>query len=93
MRVSGQCEGGAMNKKAQDIKNPIHYSGNGIIECKDALRSMLHNAMNSNAKLTPTTIYWWGCAFKYLWRWPWKNRKKDIDKCIQCLKFLKKELD
>lgn len=44
---------------------PEHYEGAGV-SCADALRSML----DSNGDgLSPTEIYWWGSAFKYVWRW------------------------
>ena len=61
------------------VKAPAHYAGNGI-ECKAALASMMHDA-----EVTPTQSYWWGCAFKYLWRWPWKNGLQDLKKCRECL--------
>jgi len=72
------------------VKEPRHYAGDGKIACMDALRSMFHGTSNV---LSATQIYWWGCAFKYLWRWPWKNGKQDIDKCMRCLEYLKKELE
>lgn len=81
------CEGIHM---FHPVKAPKHYAGNGEIECKDALASMLYDA---ESRLPSTAIYWWGCAFKYLWRWPWKNGKQDIAKCRQCLDYLEKELE
>lgn len=72
------------------VKEPRHYAGDGKISCMMALKSMLHK---SHEKLTPMMIYWWGCAFKYMWRWPWKNEVQDIEKCEQCLKYLKEELN
>lgn len=69
------------------VKEPRHYAGDGKVACMDALKSMLHGV-----DLKPTVIYWWGCAFKYLWRWPWKNRKQDLAKCRQCLQYLEDEL-
>ena len=70
------------------VSNPFHYSGDGNITCMDALRSML-----CGSTLPGPVVYWWGCAFKYLWRWPWKNVEQDIDKCIQCLEYMKAELE
>ena len=72
------------------VREPKHYAGNGKISCMDAMASMLYLA---EEELTAPQIYWWGCAFKYLWRWLWKNGKQDIEKCIQCLKYLQDELD
>lgn len=70
------------------VKEPRHYAGNGKISCMDAMKSMV-----SKVSLSSMQVYWWGCAFKYLWRWPLKNGKQDIDKCIRCLEYLKKELE
>ena len=75
------------------VKNPKHYVGDGKISCMDALKSMLHVVDGKDVKLSPMVIYWWSCAFKYLWRWPMKNMKQDIDKCRQCLDYLEDELE
>lgn len=71
------------------VKEPKHYAGDGTIACKDAMKSML---FGSEKKLKASQIYWWATAFKYLWRWPWKNGEQDIDKCMRCLEYLKNEL-
>ena len=70
------------------VKEPRHYAGDGKISCMDAMRSMVYCV-----NIRPMAIYWWGCAFKYLWRWPWKNGKQDIEKCEQCISYLKAELE
>ena len=70
------------------VREPRHYSGDGKISCMMAVKSMF-----SGLKLSAVQVYWYGCAFKYLWRWPWKDGKQDIDKCIQCLNYLKDELE
>lgn len=84
-------------KSAKDpIAAPRHYRGDGTIECMDALRSMMHGAdcakvRKSNGKvkdLPSIALYWWGCAFKYLWRWIWKNGVQDLRKCRQCIDYL-----
>lgn len=67
------------------VKAPIHYRGDGKVECKRALKSMMHKL-----RLPSETSYWWGCAFKYIWRWPHKNGVQDIDKAIECLTELRK---
>lgn len=69
-----------------DVKNPIHYAGDGSVECRDALRSMMFPAPSW---MSAETAYWWGCAFKYLWRWPHKNQIKDINKAIRCLEYMR----
>lgn len=83
-------------EKAQEIKravagdmvhHPRHYMGDGKIECKDAVKSMMHGAdiTNNQAGL-------WYLAFRYLWRWPWKNGIQDLEKCKQCIDFLIEDL-
>ncbi len=82
-----------MSSMFHPVKAPRHYAGDGKVECKDALKSMLYNANSPDAGLTPLMIYWWGCAFKYMWRWPWKNRRtQDLQKCRQCIDYLLEEL-
>lgn len=69
--------------KTDAVKMPLHYMGDGSIEMMDAMRSMM-----THAEVKPIQVYWWGCAFKYIWRWPWKNGRQDIMKAIQCLTYL-----
>lgn len=70
------------------VSAPAHYAGDGKIECMAALRSMMHGIM-----MLPSRAYWWGCAFKYLWRWPHKNGLQDLYKCRQCLDYLIEEVE
>lgn len=70
------------------VKEPKHYAGDGTIACMDALKSMIHEA-----PLSPIQVYWWGCAFKYLWRWPHKAGRQDLEKCKQCIDYLIAEVD
>ena len=65
------------------VSNPMHYAGDGKISCMAALHSMM-----SRVVLAPERAYWWGCAFKYLWRWPLKNGRKDLLKARQCIDYL-----
>ena len=44
--------------------------------------------MLSAARVTAKQAYWWGCAFKYLWRWPLKNGVEDLRKAEECLSLL-----
>lgn len=61
------------------VHSPSHYQRGGL-ECKDALKAMLCGM------LVPSIVsYWWGCAFKYLWRWPAKGGVQDLEKCRECL--------
>ena len=66
------------------VKAPAHYEGDGVTTCKVALASM----MDRNALCDNASCYWWGCAFKYLWRWPYKNGLQDLKKCRECLDVL-----
>lgn len=70
-----------------DISYPKHYRGDGKTTCMDAINSMM-TPEEVAILLTPNEAYWWGCAFKYVWRWPLKNGTKDIEKAIQCLQYI-----
>ncbi len=67
-----------------EVSNPRHYMGHAGIACMDALESMMG----------PEAVrdYWWGCAFKYLWRWKEKNGLQDLMKCRQCVDYLVESL-
>lgn len=55
------------------VEHPSHYTSGGI-ECIDAMKAML--AGYEQAKIV-TKFYWHflsGQVFKYLWRWPLKER-------------------
>ena len=67
------------------VRHPDHYAGHGV-ECKDALASAMYGADVSNIG-----AYWWGCAFKYLFRFPRKGGRQDLEKAKQCIDFLIEE--
>lgn len=71
-----------------EVKRPFHYDGDGKISCMDALKSMMYAV-----DMDPVVAYWWGCAFKYLWRWPNKNGVQDLKKARQCIDYLIKEAE
>ncbi len=50
-------------------------------------------AATADAVSHPMASYWWGCAFKYLWRWTRKNGLEDLRKCSQCIDFLMDEME
>jgi hypothetical protein len=87
--------------KPDNVSHPAHYTGGGI-EAKDALKAVMGCAQEcfidvidgkpSYKTLTPMAFYWWGCAFKYLWRWTSKNGIEDLRKCRQCIDFLIEEV-
>ena len=67
-----------------DISNPVHYNGDGEVPCKRAMKSMLSVAPKW---MSHETSYWWTCALKYIWRWPNKNRIKDLLKAKQSIEY------
>lgn len=76
-------------RKEQGIdRMPRHYQGDGEVSCMRSMRSM-----NADSHLTPDAAFWRGSAFKYLWRFERKNGTEDVDKAIDCLQKLRKELD
>ena len=76
-------------KAATDaVEHPAHYAGTGI-ECMDAMASMM-GAVASD--VPPIAAYWWGNAFKYLWRWRKKNGREDLEKARQCIAYLLDEI-
>lgn len=83
------------------VKAPAHYEGDGVTTCKVAMKSMMNgtycyvvgkDAIPSHKNIPPDGFYWWGCAFKYLWRWNRKNGVQDLEKCIECIEELIKEV-
>lgn len=69
--------------KSDPVSAPEHYSGDGYIECKDAMRSMLAGYDRADAK--STVAYWMTTALKYIWRAPLKNGLQDLKKARECI--------
>lgn len=69
------------------VNKPPHYNSSAI-ECIDAME-----AMSEGAKVAPHAAYCWQNAFKYLWRWPYKNGLEDLKKCRWYLDRLIEELE
>lgn len=63
------------------IKHPEHYTFRGR-EAIEAVQIMTGKSEGQAAYLE-------GCAVKYLYRYPRKNGKQDLDKAIQCIKMLR----
>ena len=66
-------------------RNPSHYERGGL-RCDQVMGAMLSHEEQVGS--------WYGCAMKYVWRWPSKYEDKDrqiedIDKAIECLSRLK----
>ena len=60
--------------KANDpVNHPAHYTAGGI-ECIDAISAALSSHKD------PMQAWLTGQIIKYLWRWPMKNGKEDLEK-------------
>lgn len=81
----------AMNEAEPEVTSPDHYQGDGI-ECMDAMASCLNAVPTQDMGISNAAVYWWGCAFKYLWRWPLKHGDQDLLKCMRCISYLRDEL-
>lgn len=76
-----------------DANCPRHYLGDGFIT---ATRAMCSAIKRWKEEFTHSAIivWWWCCAFKYIWRCLSKGQAlSDIDKAIDCLKKLRKEVE
>jgi|TARA_R110000796_G_scaffold42837_1_gene105562 hypothetical protein len=69
------------------VDSPPHYNAS-IIECIDAMK-----AMSEGSYVEPHIAYCWQNAFKYLWRWPYKNGLEDLRKAQWYLERLIKEVE
>ena len=80
--VCSKLEAGDMQASAghDAVSRPAHYAGDGVIECKDAIRSMM-----TGAEVTPREAFWWGNLAKYVWRWARKNGREDLEKARECI--------
>lgn len=74
------------NRISDPVNSPPHY--NKTIECIDAMA-----AMADSCDIPAHQAYCWQNAFKYLWRWPYKNRAEDLKKCRWYLDRLIKEVE
>jgi len=63
-------------EEVDNVNHPQHYN-NGKVECIEAME-----AMSRGSKVDTHTAYLWQNAFKYLWRWPYKNGKEDLKKAV-----------
>lgn len=75
------------------VRCPRHYAGANGIEAKEAMRNMADRPLGDAViPMTPMAVFWWCTAFKYLWRFPFKNGRQDVLKCQECLSNLEREL-
>lgn len=66
------------------VKNPPHYDGDGEVDCKRAIRSMM--AGYDRFDVPSETAWWLGNAVKYIWRFAGKNGTQDLEKAVECIK-------
>lgn len=72
---------------------PEHYRGDGFITCSRAMKAALGRWPAATAPCCTMAVWWWCCAFKYVWRCMVKGKTlEDIDKAIDCLYKLRKEI-
>ena len=66
---------------------PEHYRGDGLVTCSRAMSSAMSQEMCASAEPMPAmAVYWWGLAFKYLWRmWSKSNPREDAEKTRDCI--------
>lgn len=75
----------AAELRGDAVSAPVHYAGDGSIQCKDAMRSMMSGAGNM---MPPYIAGWWAQAFQYLWRWRLKNGVEDLEKARECIGYM-----
>lgn len=84
------------DKAAWEAAQPERYGGEA---CALSLAEMMgrghalgHGKPREHARdfnIPPIAYFWWGCAFKYLWRWTVKGGADDLKKCEDCVKRLR----
>ena len=78
------------NGSCEDLVNhPDHYASSAI-ECIDAMEAMVDSqGRNYRIVLTGHMFYLWQVIFKYIWRWPFKEKPiEDLKKAEFYLKKL-----
>jgi|TARA_R110002074_G_scaffold243669_2_gene415315 hypothetical protein len=96
MRGGEDFEKSILGSGSEDfVNNPPHYN-KGSIECIEAMKAMSDGVASSSPhgwQMQLHGAYCWQNAFKYLWRWPYKNGVEDLRKCRYYLDRLIKELE
>lgn len=82
-----------MAQVSDPITAPRHYDGAHGVEAKEAMANMANRPLSEAVvPVSPMAVFWWCAAFKYLWRFPFKNGIQDVEKCRECLRNLELEL-
>ena len=77
----------AIDEDEDVVNNPPQYNTGGI-ESIDAMK-----AMSEGSNVEPHHAYCWQNAFKYIWRWPYKNGVEDLRKAQWYIERLIVELE
>lgn len=76
-----------------DANCPRHYLGDGYITATRAMQSAM-TWWEDRFDHSAIIVWWWCCTFKYVWRCLSKGQAlSDIDKAIDCLQKLRKEVE
>lgn len=79
---------GAVYIRHTSVHHPEHYCRNGH-ECMFDAKAMM-----DGAPVTPMEAAWWFCAFRYIWRWPYKDDPLgDLKKAKNCIDQLIQEVE
>ena len=83
-----------LNGSYEQVNHPEHYASSAI-ECIDAMEAMVDSqGRNYRIVLTGHMFYLWQVIFKYVWRWPFKEKPiEDLKKAEFYLKKLIKTLE
>lgn len=71
---------------------PSHYAGDGLVTCSRAMESV--SAQGAVVPRSAMGMWWWMCAFKYVWRmWSKADPIADVMKALSCLEHIKDSLE
>ena len=75
-----------------DRSIPAHYRGDGYVTCSRAMESA--SAQGTVVPRSAMGMWWWMCAFKYVWRmWSKADPIADAMKALSCLEHIKDSLE
>ena len=94
MQIMGvELEDDSRKVLTYDANCPRHYLGDGYITATRAMQSAM-TWWEDRFDHSAIIVWWWCCTFKYVWRCLSKGQAlSDIDKAIDCLKKLRKEVE
>lgn len=63
-----------------NVHRPDHYVA-GRFECREVEKALSDKIVTKKIALSPQASRLWFAAFEYLWRWAFKNKVEDLEKC------------